>query len=345
MKQFNQKDKYETEAQQVERSRNYLITGAAGFIGSNIARLLSKKGHAIIVCDRFRSNQKWKNLEGVLIADYVAPEDVLNWLSSENKNVDAIIHMGAISATTETDVDKIIANNFKLSSDLWRLAAKFDLPFIYASSAATYGDGANGFDDNESLETFANLKPLNPYGWSKLIFDRRVLFEKNSNYPTPPQWVGLKFFNVYGPNEEHKGEMRSVINKIFPLILNDQPVSLFKSDRPEYIDGGQLRDFIYVEDCVNIINFFLENRSLSGIYNVGTGYPRSFNDIVNCVARSLNKKATIQYIDMPNNLRAKYQYYTRASIQKLINHGYAQKFFTLEEGVDDYMKHELDKVY
>jgi ADP-L-glycero-D-manno-heptose 6-epimerase len=320
---------------------SYLITGAAGFIGSNIAQALSDVGHEVIVCDRFRTGKKWKNLERVLITEVVAPEEITSWINSEGRNLHGIIHMGAISATTETDVDKIINNNFKLSSDLWHAAIKLNLPFIYASSAATYGDGANGFEDDETSDALAKLRPLNPYGWSKLLFDRKIISQKDKGQPTPPKWTGLKFFNVYGPNEHHKGDMRSVINKVFPQVYNDKPISLFKSHRPDYSDGGQLRDFVYVRDCVSIIQWLLDNQVVSGIYNVGTGQPRSFADLVNGVGMALNKQPQIQYVDMPEQIRNSYQYFTEACITKLRKAGYAKAFYSLEDGISDYIKRDL----
>jgi ADP-L-glycero-D-manno-heptose 6-epimerase len=322
--------------------RSYLITGAAGFIGSNIAHALNSEGHRIIICDRFRTGPKWKNVQDIIIADYVTPDEVVNWIHAENRNIDAIIHMGAISSTTETDVDKIILNNFKLSSNLWQAAIKYQIPFIYASSAATYGDGGNGFDDDETATKQAKLRPLNPYGWSKLLFDRRVISERDAGKSTPPQWAGLKFFNVYGPNEHHKGDMRSVINKVYPLIKHDQQISLFKSHRNDYANGAQLRDFIYVHDCVKIVKWLVANRSVSGIFNVGTGQPRSFADLVNIIGLSLNKTPKIYYIDMPEEIQKSYQYFTKANTLKLRERGYQQAFYTLEEGIFDYIKNDLE---
>lgn len=323
------------------KQKTFLITGAAGFIGSNIAHALSDQGHNIIVCDRFRSGKKWLNLEGVLINEIVAPEQMIDWLHNEAKNIDAIIHMGAISATTETDVDKIILNNFRMSLDLWNVATKQEIPYIYASSAATYGDGSNGFKDDEDADALSKLKPLNPYGWSKLIFDRRVIADCDAKKKTPPQWAGLKFFNVYGQNEHHKGDMRSVINKVFPLVYSDKPISLFKSHRPDFEDGGQLRDFVYVNDCVKVIGWLLENPKISGIYNIGTSKPRSFADLVRGVGQALGKEPMIQYIDMPEQIRNSYQYYTQANIDKLRMAGYTEKFESLENGIDNYIKVDL----
>ena len=319
----------------------YLVTGAAGFIGSNISLTLSAMGHEVIVCDRFRDGRKWKNLQGARIAEIVPPEKVIDWIGAQADNLAGVIHMGAISATTETDVDKIILNNFRLSSDLWFASARFGLPFIYASSAATYGDGSSGFDDDEGAEAVSQLRPLNPYGWSKLLFDQRVIAEKGKNNHAPPQWAGLRFFNVYGPNEHHKGDMRSVVNKIFPEVNAGRPVTLFKSHRAEYADGGQLRDFVYVDDCVKIIMWLLENKSVSGLFNIGTSTPRSFADLVRGVGLALNKEPKIDYVDMPEQIRNSYQYFTKANIRKLRDAGYAEPFHSLEDGIADYIRRDL----
>jgi ADP-L-glycero-D-manno-heptose 6-epimerase len=277
----------------------------------------------------------------VPIFDIVAPENIEFWLSQNAGKLDGVIHMGAISATTERDVDKIIENNFRLSILLWNTAIKFNFPFIYASSAATYGSGECGFIDSEELEDLARLRPLNPYGWSKLIFDRRVIFDVKVNNKHPSQWAGLKFFNVYGPNERHKGDMRSVINKIHPQVKAGESISLFKSHRADYRDGEQLRDFVYVRDCAKIIIWLLESGSVSGIFNVGTGTPRSFNDLVKALGGSLGKNPEIKYIDMPEAIRNSYQYFTQADNSKLKKAGYADEFYSLEAGVDDYVKTDL----
>jgi ADP-L-glycero-D-manno-heptose 6-epimerase len=319
----------------------YLVTGAAGFIGSNIAKSLVNKGHRIIVCDRFRDGIKWKNLQGVLISDIIYPNELIDWLALNEKNIDGIIHMGAISATTERDVDKIVINNFKLSSSLWQAAIKHNIPFIYASSAATYGDGSNGFDDDQSSQALTKLKPLNAYGWSKHLFDRKIIDTIESSRAAPPQWVGLKFFNVYGPNEHHKGEMRSVINKIYPLVAADKNVSLFRSHKAEFTDGGQLRDFIYVNDCVKVIHWLLEHQEVSGIFNVGTGKARKFSDLVIAIGLAINKLPKIDYIDMPIEIRHSYQYFTQANINKLRTKGFKAEFTSLEDGVSDYINNDL----
>ena len=332
-----------TKTHEKKKALTYLITGGAGFIGSNIAKALSLQGERVIICDRFGSENKWRNLIGTTIYDVIPPEDLTVWLKTNAKNIDGIIHMGAISATTEKDVDKIIRINFLLSCELWNASAKYGLPFIYASSAATYGNGHNGFDDIQTPEALSRLLPLNPYGWSKLIFDQRVISDAMTNKSLPPQWVGLKFFNVYGPNEHHKGDMRSIINKTFPLVSNNQQISLFKSHNPNYLNGEQLRDFIYVKDCTKIITWILNTSSISGIFNIGTGQPRSFNELIHALAKKLEKNPNIQYIDIPTQIRDSYQYYTKANINKLRRAGYKASFYTLEEGIEDYITCDLSK--
>jgi ADP-L-glycero-D-manno-heptose 6-epimerase len=324
-------------------SKSYLITGGAGFIGSNIALELYSRGANIIISDRLRSGDKWKNLRSLVIDDIIQPEFLVEWLKYNASRLSGIIHMGAISATTERDVDKIIENNFRLSKQLWKLSAANKLPFIYASSAATYGNGECGFDDDQSLQAQALLRPLNPYGWSKLIVDKRFVLDTAQGGSIPPQWAGLKFFNVYGPNENHKGDMRSVINKIYPLICAGKDISLFKSYKSDYPDGGQLRDFIYVKDCVQVILWLLENPKVSGLFNVGTGKPRSFIDLVKSIDKVLHKNSIINYVEMPEDIRDRYQYYTCANISKLRQAGYQLEFTALENGISDYISSYLSQ--
>ena len=322
----------------------YLVTGAAGFIGSNVAIALHALGAKIVVADRFRNGDKWRNLSGIALHEIVMPEKLSSWLDQNGATLSGIVHMGAISATTERDVDKIVENNFTLSLNLWAAAAKYSLPFIYASSAATYGDGTQGFVDSENDSDLAALSPLNPYGWSKLIVDRRLLSDARADRVTPPQWAGLKFFNVYGPNEHHKGDMRSVINKIYPLVEQNKKISLFKSHSPKYEHGGQLRDFIYVKDCVKIILWLLDHPKVSGIFNVGTGTPRSFKDLAIGLGDVLGKSPEIEYIDMPLEIRDRYQYYTCADMRKLRQAGYEEDFYSLEAGIEDYVNCDLRRL-
>ena len=315
-----------------------LVTGGAGFIGSNIVAALRERGLPVAVCDRLRSGEKWRNLAHHDVADLVSPETLLDWLGSKGKNLDAILHMGAISSTTERDVDLILDTNFHLSQDLWRFCAEHDISFIYASSAATYGDGSCGFEDDPSEEALAALHPLNPYGWSKHLFDRWALRTVRDGGPAPPQWVGLKFFNVYGPNEYHKGSMRSVVAQKYPLASTGRPVTLFRSHRPDIGDGEQRRDFVYVDDCVDVMCWLLERPTIQGLFNLGTGEDRSFLDLARGLCAALGVEPNIEYIDMPEAIRDRYQYFTRAPMNRLRAAGYERDFTTLEKGIAAYVQ-------
>ena len=248
-----------------------LVTGGAGFIGSNIVAMLCERGQEVVVCDWLGADGvKWRNLAHPLIDAVVAPEDLASWLASNGEGVKAIVHMGAISSTTATDADLVVRSNFQLTRDLWDWCAAHQRPFIYASSAATYGDGQEGFDDDNLPDALAKLRPLNLYGWSKHWFDRWAIRAVAAGKPRPPSWAGLKFFNVYGPNEYHKGDMMSVVAKNYAACAAGEPVRLFKSHNPAFEDGGQLRDFVYVRDCVEVVAFLLDNPQAQGIFNLGT---------------------------------------------------------------------------
>jgi ADP-L-glycero-D-manno-heptose 6-epimerase len=259
------------------------------------------------------------------------------WLDRHSGKVAAVVHMAAISSTTETDIDRFVDNNVRLTLDLWEWCAANATRFIYASSAATYGDGSAGFKDDQTLAALAVLRPLNAYGWSKHVVDRRVAGDVVRGQPTPPQWAGLKFFNVYGTNEAHKGDMESVVGKICPVIEAGGTVTLFKSHNPSYRDGGQLRDFVYVKDCVATIAWLLQNPSVTGLFNVGTGAARSFLDLVNAVAAAVGCPPKVRFVDTPAELRDKYQYFTQADISKLRAAGFDQPFHSLEDGVRDFV--------
>jgi ADP-L-glycero-D-manno-heptose 6-epimerase len=320
-----------------------LVTGGAGFIGSNIVAALCERGEAVVVCDRLRTGDKWRNLAKRELADVVAPEFLSGWLAARGSEVSTVIHMGAISSTTETDADLIIDVNFRLSDMLWRWCSLENARFIYASSAATYGDGGQGFDDDGSSEALARLRPLNTYGWSKLLFDRKVTRSVSAGEAAPPQWVGLKFFNVYGPNEYHKGGMQSVVAQKYPLAADGRPVTLFKSHHPDYPDGGQRRDFIWVDDCVDVVMWLLDHPEVSGIFNLGTGVDRSFDDLAIALCEGVGVSPRIHYIDMPEAIRPKYQYFTRAEMGRLRQVGYDRPFTSLEEGVGSYVREYLMK--
>lgn len=317
----------------------YVVTGGAGFIGSNIVWALEQRGDAkIVVVDRLRAADKWKNIAKRELYDVVHPDELGEFLEENGEDVRAVFHMGAISSTTETDADKIMDNNFRLTCDLWNWCSGYQVPFIFASSAATYGGGNEGFEDDASIEALAKFKPLNPYGWSKHLFDRRVARMMSDSAEKPPQWVGLKFFNVYGPNEYHKGSMQSVVSHVFPSAEKNEAASLFTSPHPDYEDGGQMRDFIYVDDCVDVMMWCLDNPDVSGLFNCGTGKARPFKDLAAAVYTALDHEVDIKYVPMPDHLRDKYQYYTQADMTKLRAAGYTAAFTSLEEGVRKYVQ-------
>lgn len=318
-----------------------LVTGAAGFIGSNIACALASRDVPVVACDTFANDQAWKYLAPALFHDVIRPDEIPAWLGRHAGRVSAIVHMGAISATTETDLNMFITNNIRLSLDLWRYASDHDATFIYASSAATYGEGSEGFVDDDSAAALERLRPLNAYGWSKHFVDRRIIDDVMHCRPSPRRWAGLKFFNVYGPNEGHKGPMRSVVHQVYPAVAAGKPVRLFKSDHPAYADGGQLRDFIYVKDCTAVVQKMIAAESLSGIFNIGTGTARSFADLARAVFRAVGREPHIEYIDMPEALRGRYQYLTEADTTKLKTVGFAPAFHDLESGVADYVRQHL----
>jgi ADP-L-glycero-D-manno-heptose 6-epimerase len=319
-----------------------LVTGGAGFIGSNIVASLNEAGRAdVAVSDILGSDGKWRNLAARQLADFVPPADLMRWL--EGRKLDAVIHLGAISSTTATDADVVMETNYRLSLRLLEWSAATRTPFIYASSAATYGDGQAGFSDDCSLAALKRLKPMNLYGWSKQLFDLAVVERAARKDKLPPQWVGLKFFNVFGPNEYHKGEMMSLVAKRFPEASAGRPVRLFKSHRSGIGDGEQKRDFIYVDDAVSVVHWLLETPSVSGIFNVGTGKARSFRDLIMAMFVALGREPIIEYIDMPESIRDSYQYFTQAETENLRRAGFNAAFGTLEQGVTRYVKSYLDR--
>ena len=318
-----------------------VVTGGAGFIGSNIVAALAASGEAVAVCDRLRQADKWHNLAHVALRELIAPDELLAWLPAHASAVEAVVHMGAISSTTETDVDLIVEVNFRLSQALWRWCALEGKRFIYASSAATYGGGEQGFDDDP--RRLPLLRPLNAYGWSKQLFDRWVASTLAAGDPSPPQWVGLKFFNVYGPNEYHKGSMRSVIAQKYPLAASGRPVTLFRSHRPDVPDGGQKRDFIYVRDCVRVVQWLLAHRDVNGLFNLGTGRARTFAELAGALFSALKRPPHIEYIEAPAEVLAHYQYFTEARMERLREVGYTEPFTTLEEGVAEYVQRYLSQ--
>jgi len=319
-----------------------LVTGGAGFIGSNLAASLAERGAAVSICDRLRQADKWRNVGKLELRDVIAPEQLQNWLHSNGKDVEAVVHLGAISSTTETDADLIIDTNFRLSQQLWRWCTEHGKRLIYASSAATYGGAESGFADDDSVAGLATLRPLNAYGWSKQLFDRWAARSAASG-SHPPQWVGLKFFNVYGPNEYHKGGMQSVVAQKYALAAAGGPVTLFKSHRAGVSDGGQLRDFIYVGDCVKVMLWLLEQPRVNGIFNLGTGKARSFAELATALFAAVGRRPVLAYIDMPANIQPNYQYFTEARMERLRAAGYSSPFTTIEVGVQEYVQRFLSR--
>ncbi|MEE8332283.1 MAG: ADP-glyceromanno-heptose 6-epimerase [Alphaproteobacteria bacterium] len=319
-----------------------LVTGGAGFIGSNLVAALERRGERdIVVCDTLGDDDKWRNIAKRDLLDVIHPDGIDRFLDDHGSRLSAIYHLGAISATTETDVDLILDNNFRFSKFLWQRAAGLRKPLIYASSAATYGDGAQGFDDDGSRAALAWLRPLNPYGWSKHLFDRWVARQIEQGTPRPPQWAGLKFFNVYGPNEYHKAGQVSVVLKNFREVSVGGPAVLFRSHHPDYDDGGQLRDFVWVGDCVDVMLWLGENPAVSGLFNLGTGAARSFADLAGALFAALGRDPDIRFVDTPAAIRDKYQYFTQADMSRLRAAGYTAPFTGLEDGVAAYVRDRL----
>ena len=321
------------------------VTGGAGFIGSNIAaKLAEDRALDVVICDRLHEAElgKWRNIAKHPIGDFVAPEQMFEWLEKRWRDIDVVIHMAAISSTTEADADKIMHSNFTLSRDLFRWCTDRQRRLIYASSAATYGDGGQGFEDDNDLEALIALRPLNMYGWSKALFDLFAARQAARDY-APPQWAGLKFFNVYGPNEEHKHSMKSVASQIWPQVREGHAVQLFKSYREDVPDGGQKRDFVYVRDVVGVVEWLFGNPQVNGVYNLGTGEARSFEDMARALFAAAGKNAAIDYTPMPPAIRDKYQYFTQARMERLRSAGYDRPFTGLEDGIADYVRSYLSQ--
>lgn len=315
-----------------------MLTGAAGFIGSYLLGYLNKKGFSdIIIADDFSEEDKWFNFDSKQFIAKVEREQLFEWLKKEQPQIDFVFHLGARTDTTEFDYSVHEKLNVQYSKSIWNYCADKNIPLVYASSAATYGNGDLGYNDNH--EIVEKLQPLNPYGISKNEFDKWALKQAAQ----PPFWAGLKFFNVYGPNEYHKGRMASVIFHSFNQVKSTGKVKLFRSHKPDFKDGQQLRDFIYVEDVARVCYWLMENPIASGLYNLGTGKARTFEDLVKATFTAMSREPVIEYIDMPEDIRDKYQYFTEADMTKLRSTGYEEKFYSLEDGVADYVKKYLLK--
>lgn len=317
--------------------KSIVVTGAAGFIGSCLVSRLNKAGYTdIIVVDDFSKTEKDGNLEGKTIKMKIGRKDFISWLSDFGHEVEFIYHIGARTDTTEFDVAIFDELNLNYSKAIWENCVKYNIPLVYASSAATYGLGEFGYKDDHAV--IEKLKPLNPYGDSKNDFDKWVLTQTE----LPPFWAGLKFFNVYGPNENHKGRMASVIFHAFHQIGKTNAMKLFRSHNPDYKDGEQLRDFVYVKDVVEVCRYLMETPPTSGIYNLGSGTARTFLDLTKNTFKAMGKAEDISFVDTPEDIRDKYQYFTEADMSKLIESGYDIPFHSLEEGVADYVTNYLE---
>ena len=316
-----------------------IVTGAAGFIGSYLIRKLNEENfNAIIAVDKFDDPIKNKNLDGLRVQERVDLDEFLPWLDRNNELSEFIFHLGAITDTSESDKQHLNQFNTQYTKDIWTHCVQYQIPLVYASSAATYGLGEIGYDDAEAL--IPKLKPLNPYGQSKQDFDVWALQQKEK----PFFWVGLKFFNVYGPNEYHKTRMASVIWHTFNQVQKTGTMKLFRSHNPKFKDGEQMRDFVYVKDVADVCIFLMHHRKKSGIYNLGSGKARTFLDLTRAVFKALNKPESISFIDTPVDIRDKYQYFTEAKMDKLKRIGYSKPFYSLEDGATDYVKNYLMKL-
>ncbi|MEP6701129.1 MAG: ADP-glyceromanno-heptose 6-epimerase [Bacteroidota bacterium] len=331
----------------INKNKTILLTGAAGFIGSYLLGYLNQKGYNnIVIVDEFSEEDKWFNFDSKQFSAKIERENLFDWLVKESPIIDFVFHLGARTDTTEFDYSIHEKLNVEYSKKIWNYCTEKNIPLVYASSAATYGSGEFGYkDDHDIVE---RLEPLNPYGISKNEFDKWALKKSlesgvGSGESTPPFWAGLKFFNVYGPNEYHKGRMASVIYHAFNQIRTTGKVKLFKSHKAEFKDGQQLRDFIYVEDVAAVCYWFMENRVNPGLYNLGTGKARTFEDLAKATFAGMGKPSVIEYIDIPPDIRDKYQYFTEADMTKLKNAGYKESFYSLEDGVGDYVKNFLLK--
>lgn len=316
-----------------------VITGAAGFIGSCLVARLNDLGHFrdLIVVDDFYKDRKDPNLNHKFIREWIHRDIFLEWFEKSHKYVDFVFHLGARTDTTEHNWDIFQRLNLDYSKKIWNICATHQIPLVYASSAATYGNGEHGYLDDHGI--VGQLEALNPYGRSKLLFDQWALEQETA----PPMWAGLKFFNVYGPNEYHKGRMASVVFHGYGHIRDTGMIRLFRSHKKGYKDGEQKRDFIYVKDVVDMCIFFMEKNAPSGLYNIGTGKARSFNDLAKGIFSALGMKPKIEYFDMPEDLREQYQYFTEASMDKLIQAGYDKPIRSIEEGISDYVGNYLVK--
>lgn len=324
--------------------KTILVTGGGGFVGSNlVASLMARGSHHIVVCDHFGSGEKWRNLSKHPVFEIIPPEQVFEWLEFNKQHIEMVYHLGGTASTTEKNIDLILKSNFALSLKLWRWCNVRGVRLVYSSSYATYGDGSQGFDDNIEPAYMKTLKPMNGYGWSKHLFDTHVAGAIARKEVGLPQWAGLKMFNVYGPNEYHKEDQKSVISNMALHAVQGGIVRLFRSYNPNYADGGQKRDVIYIKDVVKVLLWFLDNPKISGLFNLGTGKAGTFNDMASSIFSALGRMPNIHYIDMPEELVKKYQYFTEAKMDRLRAAGFKDEFLSPTDGIKDYVQNYLTK--
>lgn len=315
-----------------------VVTGGAGFIGSNLVEEMGRRGQLAVVIDDFAVPEKWNNVRHPNIHELVNWTEAFDWMDRHSDRVSSIFHLGAVSSTTASDLSLLLKKNIHFSNTMWDWCAAHGKPLVYASSAATYGDGSLGFSDATALDALEKLVPLNPYGWSKHIVDLRILRSVAAGAKQPPAWYGVKFFNVYGPREHHKGDMRSVALKLYEKVKAGGQIELFRSNRPDFADGMQLRDFIHVGDSIDVMLWLMMNRPPSGIYNIGTGRAEAFLEIAKAIIAETGSPGEVRFIDMPEAIRDRYQYFTQADMRKLQSVGYDAPFRTVGEGVADYVR-------
>ncbi len=324
--------------------KTILVTGGAGFVGSNlVAALLERGTHHAVVSDTFGSGEKWRNLNKHPVFEIIAPDQMFDWLEYNKQHIDIIYHLGGSASTTEKNMDLALKNNFTLSLKLWRWCNARGVRLVYTSSYSTYGDGAHGFDDNIDMAYMKTLKPLNGHGWSQHMFDMHIAGAVARGEVALPQWAGLKLFNAYGPNEYHKEDQRSVICNMSQYAMQGGAMRLFRSYNPQYPDGGQKRDVIYIKDVMRVLLWFLDNPKASGLFNLGSGKASTFNEMANAIFGALGKIPNINYIDMPEELVKKYQYFTEAKMDRLRAAGFKHEFTPLDAGVRDYVQNYLLK--
>ena len=322
----------------------YVITGGAGFLGSNLAAGIEEREMGeITIVDRFQTDNRWRNIAKRSLREIVFPEKLFEYLDKYAERVDAVVHIDYSGFTDENDIDALIEERVHLTFRLWSWCAEHQKPFFYDSTAGVYGDGSLGFKDDDSAEALAKLRPLSAKAWTKLFLDRKIVDTINRGDPAPPQWIGLRCFNLYGPNEYHNTSHQSIIARIFNAAKNGKLFPLYKSESPDCKDGEQKRDFMWVKDTVDVILWLMNHREISGVFNVGTGQARTYADAVKAVYEAMGKKPEMDFMDMPAEAKGQYQYFTQADVRKLRTAGYTESFTSLEEGVSRYVRDYLEQ--